>query len=162
MYPNPQLSADLVTFTWEILNGKLNFFVQWIHLFTTENRSKLFHPYNITMLIEIVLLWLKIPFELCWRHYLCQKSALFGIIKYCVSNKIPTYIYSILYILLIYILNIFYLVTLRHCLIILVKNLLMDWMETKTENLSHLVIHIMEKVSCDVIISIYIVMSRIS
>ena len=28
MWPNPQFSADLVTFTEEILNGKLHFFVQ--------------------------------------------------------------------------------------------------------------------------------------
>ena len=29
MWPNPQFPADLVTFTEEILNGKLHFFVQW-------------------------------------------------------------------------------------------------------------------------------------
>ena len=29
MWPNPQFPADLVTFTEEILNGKLPFFVQW-------------------------------------------------------------------------------------------------------------------------------------
>ena len=28
MWPNPQETADLVTFTEEILNGKLHFFVQ--------------------------------------------------------------------------------------------------------------------------------------
>ena len=28
MWPNPQFPADLVTFTEEILNGKLHFFVQ--------------------------------------------------------------------------------------------------------------------------------------
>ena len=28
MQPNPQETADLVTFTEEILNGKLNFFVE--------------------------------------------------------------------------------------------------------------------------------------
>ena len=30
MWPNPQETADLVTFTDEILNGKLYFFVQWV------------------------------------------------------------------------------------------------------------------------------------
>ena len=30
MWPNPQLPADLVTFTGEILNEKYNFFVQWV------------------------------------------------------------------------------------------------------------------------------------
>ena len=29
MWPNPQFAADLVTFTEEILNGKLPFFVHW-------------------------------------------------------------------------------------------------------------------------------------
>ena len=29
MWPNPQFPADLVTFTEEIRNGKLHFFVQW-------------------------------------------------------------------------------------------------------------------------------------
>ena len=29
MWPNPQEIADLDTFTEEILNGKLYFFVQW-------------------------------------------------------------------------------------------------------------------------------------
>ena len=29
MQPNPQIPADLVTFTEEILNGKLHFFVQF-------------------------------------------------------------------------------------------------------------------------------------
>ena len=29
MWPNPQESADLVTFTGDILNGKTSFFVQW-------------------------------------------------------------------------------------------------------------------------------------
>ena len=32
MRPNPQENADLVTFTEEILNGKLHFFVQWLLL----------------------------------------------------------------------------------------------------------------------------------
>ena len=32
MWPNPQIPADLVTFTEEILNGKLDFFVQWVML----------------------------------------------------------------------------------------------------------------------------------
>ena len=30
MRPNPQFAADLVTFTEEILDGKLRFFVQWL------------------------------------------------------------------------------------------------------------------------------------
>ena len=30
MLPNPQVNADLVTFTEEILNGKLHFFVQCV------------------------------------------------------------------------------------------------------------------------------------
>ena len=30
MYPNPQFSVDLVTFTEEILNGKNLFFVKWL------------------------------------------------------------------------------------------------------------------------------------
>ena len=29
MWPNPEKSADLVTFSEEISNGKLHFFVQW-------------------------------------------------------------------------------------------------------------------------------------
>ena len=29
MWPNPQFLADLVTFTGEIINGKLHFFVHW-------------------------------------------------------------------------------------------------------------------------------------
>ena len=29
MWPNPQFPANLVTFTEEILNGKLHFFMQW-------------------------------------------------------------------------------------------------------------------------------------
>ena len=32
MWPNPQETADLVTFTEEILNRKLHFFVQWYSL----------------------------------------------------------------------------------------------------------------------------------
>ena len=32
MWPNRRFPADLVTFTKEILNGKLNFFVQWSSL----------------------------------------------------------------------------------------------------------------------------------
>ena len=34
MWPNPLETADLVTFTEEILNGKLHFFVQW-HIWMT-------------------------------------------------------------------------------------------------------------------------------
>ena len=32
MWPNPYKTANLVTFTEEILNGKLHFFVQWVQL----------------------------------------------------------------------------------------------------------------------------------
>ena len=32
MWPNPQETADLFIFTEEILNGKLNFFWQYMHL----------------------------------------------------------------------------------------------------------------------------------
>ena len=32
MWPNPQFPADLNTFTEEILNGKLHFFVQWLEI----------------------------------------------------------------------------------------------------------------------------------
>ena len=37
MWPNPQFPADLVTFTKEILNGKLHFFVQC--LLSTEMKK---------------------------------------------------------------------------------------------------------------------------
>ena len=40
MWPNPQETADLVTFTGEILNGKLHFFVQW-SIFLLSTRPKL-------------------------------------------------------------------------------------------------------------------------
>ena len=40
MWPNPQFSADLVTFTEEILNGKLHFFVQWLLSKLNVNHKK--------------------------------------------------------------------------------------------------------------------------
>ena len=40
MWPNPQFSADLVTFTEEILNGKLHFFVQC--MINSEDSFKIF------------------------------------------------------------------------------------------------------------------------
>ena len=30
MWPNPQIPADLITFTEEIYNGKLHFLLQWL------------------------------------------------------------------------------------------------------------------------------------
>ena len=36
MWPNPQFPTDLVTFTEKILNGELDFFVQWgMYVFLT-------------------------------------------------------------------------------------------------------------------------------
>ena len=47
MQPNPQEAADWVTFTEEILNGKLRFFVQWfsilIYLYYLQLWQKLFN-----------------------------------------------------------------------------------------------------------------------
>ena len=42
MWPNPLETADLVTFTEEILNGKLHFFVQWVvvNFILIEKESK--------------------------------------------------------------------------------------------------------------------------
>ena len=40
MWPNPQKTAALVTFTEEILNGKLHFFVQWYRKQSTDFQSK--------------------------------------------------------------------------------------------------------------------------
>ena len=39
MWPSPQFSTDLVTFTEEIINGKLHFFVQWMTLVSNESWS---------------------------------------------------------------------------------------------------------------------------
>ena len=40
MWPNPQKTAALVTFTEEMLNGKLHFFVQWYRKQSTDLQSK--------------------------------------------------------------------------------------------------------------------------
>ena len=37
MWPDPQFPADLVTFTEEIFNGKLHFFVQCMCFFNTSS-----------------------------------------------------------------------------------------------------------------------------
>ena len=38
MWPNPQEIPDLVTFTEEILNGKLHFYAVWIWTLTFRNK----------------------------------------------------------------------------------------------------------------------------
>ena len=51
MWPNPQLPADLVTFTEEILNGKLNFMCSECGLISKEHQNNPFIGYmNINSL----------------------------------------------------------------------------------------------------------------
>ena len=41
MWPNPQFSTDLVTFTEEILNVKLSLFVQWVSMYMRKNTDQI-------------------------------------------------------------------------------------------------------------------------
>ena len=55
MWPNPKIPADLVTFTEEILNGKLHFFCSaW------SNNKALGISWKIN---TVFLVWLKLPME---------------------------------------------------------------------------------------------------
>ena len=51
MWPNPQFPADLVTFTEEILNGKLNFLCSGTFEIGVSNKQhrKTISPYNFDL-----------------------------------------------------------------------------------------------------------------
>ena len=46
MWPNPQFSADLVTFTEEILNGKLHFLCSDLAIIKICDHSKVIESYG--------------------------------------------------------------------------------------------------------------------
>ena len=50
MCPNPQETADLVTFTEEILNGKLHFFVQSLVIKSLINLTKVYQSPTIKLI----------------------------------------------------------------------------------------------------------------
>ena len=72
MWPNQQKNADLVTFTKEILSGKLHFFVQWQYPTSFDKISIL----TWRLLVELFFLLNKNPRGLKFIPYLSLKYSI--------------------------------------------------------------------------------------
>ena len=54
MWPNPKEIADMVTFTEEIINGKIRFFLQWQFFASQKVNSYCYKRVMISMLLYVL------------------------------------------------------------------------------------------------------------
>ena len=73
MWPNPLETADLVTFTEEILNGKLHFFVQWMLRRPLKSFHTVFRDISETVIIfcKTLIIYMKaFSIQYIWQYFI--------------------------------------------------------------------------------------------